>query len=256
MAGQLVSEQTWLELHDAPLFDVGAFPEAVPLLGIAQALPLLRQTYPDHAVALHPHHDGREDERVIGLMVRQELLERDIEPVRIGGRFALKASLVGGTDVLSAYYDETSKELRSQQARDTADVLGENAILLCGQNDTDEHGFWPTAIRMAGPFVRRLPPIPPSREMATRSQYEPRRLLSQAQRLSTMIDGVALSELKASGFRNAARMPIATKQAGPVGLEIDRIMYRGNVRLQIPTIVTDSQVSDHRRLRAGFVIPR
>lgn len=235
---------------------VAVFPEALPENGLQEetARAVANAGY-DLSWTNYDDNDGRGDRHALAVIVKPELLVA-ATTMRAVGRTSLLLQLTGDTSFLGVHLDDRSEVRRSLQAerlvlinrrRDPrAAALQPSAIVAGDLNAMHRKGGWAPVLRAVEPLAYLLPSKNPD-EKYTKLE----RLGSKSQRLTAMADGSTMDVFAAAGFTDADPHHRITMKQGPIGAQLDHIMYRGNVAVVDSTVVeTMGDLSDHSLIHA------
>jgi endonuclease/exonuclease/phosphatase family metal-dependent hydrolase len=232
--------------------DIAVFPEAHPENTVLDAATTARFHNAGYDVydKDYDDDDGRKDRHSLVVIAKPELV-RAADPVYLVGRHAIRLTMHDGSEFMGVHLDDRRERRRLAQAATAVRSLGETAIVAGDLNATYREGKWPRVLRALKPFTYLLPASEPDPEREGSLGYKLGRPGSLAQRLTGMASGKTMESFRAANFIDADRKHVPTKTLGPIGVQIDHILYRGRVALERQTSVESvGNTSDHSRLRA------
>jgi endonuclease/exonuclease/phosphatase (EEP) superfamily protein YafD len=189
--------------------------------------------------------DGRKDRHALAVVAKPELVHF-VKSLQLAGRTAIRVTMPEGTEFIGTHLDDRTETRRLRQAQTIARSAGVTAIIAGDLNATYRNGFQPTLVRMTRPLAHALPARDPGQKM---SKLE--RIGSLSQRLTDMVSGTTMGHFSEMGFTDADPSHAATMRLGPVAVQLDHILYRGDISVVQSTIVEDAAgLSDHSRIRA------
>jgi endonuclease/exonuclease/phosphatase family metal-dependent hydrolase len=244
--------RTWLHV-DAQLPDshVLVIPEAYRE-GDIQSQSALHKARPEGteriiADVVYNDADPRKDRHHLVLVGMPEVVER-IEPIRLVGRTALRASLKGGIDIIGLHLDDRREEMRRRQTQALLDQLDlERLTIIAGDLNSMHRDDWRAGVlRRMGPLAERLPQGEPGEKQPIMARFG-----SLAARLTRMAEGGPLAMLEQAGYKDTDPGRRATMGF----VQIDHIMVPSCLAVAAFTVRPMRGLSDHCAVAAEVVIP-
>lgn len=233
--------------------DLGIFPEAT-----AEDVPLEKSTLVTFRNAgynvfeqKYDDTDGRADRHRLVAIAKPEHIA-DVSSVSLAGRNVFLFNLANGAQFMGGHWDDRTEARRMRMTTEALQWLGRDAIVAGDLNAMHRRGVTTSLLRAARPVANMLPasdPVP--------GQKTPRlqRAGSVGQRLTQMASGTTLRAFTNAGFQDADPRKQPTMKKGPIAVQLDHILYRGNVSVVHPTEASDSQgLSDHLKIQARLRI--
>jgi len=228
--------------------DIAVLPEAAREQDGIEASTIRRFNNAGYDLYERPYadDDDRKDRHRLAIVVKPEHVV-GVDAVRISGRTALLARLVGGVDLAALHLDDRTEKNRLRQAEQAIAQLGKTALAIGDTNALYGDTFQSRLLRMSAPFANLLPSIEPG----IQNPPKVRRLGSLSQRMTAFAIGTTMQAFTEAEFRDASEDGAATMIKGPIALQLDRVMYRGDFSVVKPTQVDDAGgLSDHKRIQA------
>lgn len=229
--------------------DIAVMPEAYPEGERPLADTVRRFEKAGYALTGHNNDDddGRTDRHALAVAFKPEVVTA-VRPVYAAGRTVLKLALSDGSDFVGVHLDDRSEQRRVKQAAEILRGLGACAIVAGDFNAMQRSGAAARVLRLAKPFTHLLPTRDPARGEKTPPIQ---RLGSLSQRLTAMAAGTTMEAFAEAGFQDADPTRLPTMRRGPLAVQLDHILYRGNVAVTSRTAVDSADgLSDHERIRA------
>lgn len=234
--------------------DIGVFPEAVKEDEGTHQATIRAFAKEGYTLYQRPYddNDGRQDRHSLIVAAKPELVH-ECRRARVAGRNALSLYLHGGTKFMGVHFDDRTERRRLPQARGIAQLAARSTILGGDFNALYARGLQARLFRVGAPFTRLLPSMDPAPGVKIPKL---KRMGSLSQRTTGFAKGTTMQALMDAGFEDASQDGAATMVKGPLKLQLDRILYRGDVEVIEPTTVHDGgNLSDHKQIRARLLIP-
>ena len=198
---------------------------------------------------LYNDDDGRADRHCLAMAVKTELDNRvRVNSARLAGRSALFLTMIGGQKIMGVHFDERNEHRRQLQAARAIANVGHSAIIAGDYGSAEATGLTSSLLRLIQPLTHGI-------ETDAGAKLCKRRPLQAIRTLGQMADGTTLRLFQENGFQDADPTHTPTFRHGPLNLQLDHIQYRGDISLVEPATAETVGISNHRRVRASFMVP-